>query len=67
MKNKHKKPKFSVAELFCGCGGISDEFWRTGRFQTALANDVKKIALQTFKLNHNHDGQELAVIEKNIR
>ena len=64
MKRQNTHPKYSVAELFCGCGGFSHGFWRTGRFQTVLGNDVKKFALQTFKLNHSHDGQDPAVIEK---
>ena len=67
MKSQKAQPKFSVAELFCGCGGFSHGFWRAGRFQTVLGNDVKRFALQTFKLNHSHDGCEPAVIEKDIR
>ena len=58
---------YSVAELFCGCGGFSHGFWRSGRFRTVLGNDVKKFALQTFKVNHTHDGYEPATIEKDIR
>jgi predicted RNA methylase len=66
MKSQKAQSRFSVAELFCGCGGFSHGFWRAGRFQTALGNDVKKFALQTFKLNHSHDGREPAVIEKDM-
>jgi site-specific DNA-cytosine methylase len=67
MKTQKPNPKYSVAELFCGCGGFSHGFWRTGRFQTVLGNDVRRFALQTFKLNHSHDGHEPAVIERDIR
>ena len=67
MKRRDTQTKYSVAELFCGCGGFSHGFSRTGRFQTVLGNDVKKFALQTFKLNHIHDGHEPAVIENDIR
>ena len=67
MKTKKPNPKYSVAELFCGCGGFSHGFWRTGRFETALGNDVKKFALETFRLNHTHGANEPAVIEQDIR
>lgn len=67
MKTKKPNPKYSVAELFCGCGGFSHGFWRTGRFETALGNDVKKFALETFRLNHTHGAHEPAVIEQDIR
>lgn len=67
MKIQKAKTQYSVAELFCGCGGFSHGFWRTGRFQTVLGNDIKKFALQTFKANHSHGGKEPAIIEKDIR
>jgi DNA (cytosine-5)-methyltransferase 1 len=67
MQDRITRSSYTVAELFCGCGGLSHGFERTGRFQTALGNDVKKFALQTFKLNHSHDGHEPAVIDKDIR
>lgn len=59
-------PKYSVAEFFCGCGGFSHGFWRSGRFRTVLGNDVKKFALRAFRQNHSHDG-EPAVIAGDIR
>ena len=67
MHARSTQSKYTVAELFCGCGGFSHGFSRTGRFQTVLGNDLKKFALQTFKLNHEHEGREPAVIEKDIR
>ena len=67
MKTKKPIEKYSVAELFCGCGGFAHGFWRTGRFETALGNDVKKFALQTFKVNHTHERHEPAIIERDIR
>lgn len=66
-KGEAKQQIYSVAELFCGCGGFSHGFARTGRFHTVLGNDVKHLALRTFKLNHQHDGKEPAVIEGDIR
>jgi DNA (cytosine-5)-methyltransferase 1 len=61
------KELYTVAELFCGCGGFSHGFSRTGRFRTILGNDIKKFALETFAANHHHNGNAPAVIEKDIR
>jgi len=61
------KKLFTVAELFCGCGGFSHGFWRAGRFKTVFGNDVKQHALRTFQINHTHDGHEPAVIQNDIR
>lgn len=67
MKKQPVKKIYTVAELFCGCGGFSHGFERTGRFRTVLGNDVKKFALETFRRNHIHEGLEPAVIEQDIR
>ncbi len=67
MKLNKKKDQFTVAELFCGCGGFSHGFWRTGRFKTVFGNDVKKHALQTFELTHTHDGFAPFVLQDDIR
>jgi DNA-cytosine methyltransferase len=67
MKKKLERPAYTVAELFCGCGGFSHGFSRTGRFQTVLGNDIKQFALETFRRNHLHDGKEPVVVEKDIR
>ena len=48
-------PHYTVAELFCGCGGFSHGFAKTGRFSVVLGNDIKPAALHTFRRNHiNH-------------
>ncbi len=67
MKRPKSLPNYSVAELFCGCGGFSHGFCRTGRFHTVLGNDVKNFALKTFKANHKYGDVEPAIIEKDIR
>lgn len=67
MKKQAEQKKYSVAELFCGCGGFSHGFWLSGRFRTVLGNDVKKFALETFKHNHSHGGLVPAIIENDIR
>lgn len=44
--------KFSVVELFCGCGGFSYGFEWTEKFTTVAGVDIKKEALNTFRYNH---------------
>jgi DNA (cytosine-5)-methyltransferase 1 len=67
MSPKKSKQIYTAAELFCGCGGFSHGFWRTGRFQTVFGNDVKKFALKTFEANHSHDGLNPATVLGDIR
>jgi DNA (cytosine-5)-methyltransferase 1 len=67
MKSDKKKDQFTVAELFCGCGGFSHGFWRTGKFRTVFGNDIKKHALRTFELNHSHGGFSPFVLQDDIR
>ena len=59
--------QYSLAEFFCGCGGTSRGFTRSGRFNVAFGNDVKKHALQTFELNHRHDQTPPKAILEDIR
>lgn len=62
-----KLSKFSVVELFCGCGGFSYGFEWTGKFTTIAGVDIKKEALNTFRYNHpnaltiNKDVNELDI------
>ena len=57
------KSKYSVAEIFCGCGGFSYGFEMQGEFETVLGIDVKTEALNTFKINH----QDPDVIQCDVR
>ncbi|MCU6502073.1 DNA cytosine methyltransferase [Rugamonas sp. A1-17] len=59
--------KYSLAEFFCGCGGTSRGFTRTGRFNVALGNDVKAEALKTFAFNHQADDVPPITIQQDIR
>ncbi len=43
--------KFSVIDLFCGAGGLSQGFMDAG-FEVLAANDFDAKAADTFKLNH---------------
>jgi DNA (cytosine-5)-methyltransferase 1 len=67
MKSRKAQSRHSVAELFCGCGGFSHGFWRTGRFRIIFGNDIKKFALRTFELNHTHDGEPPFILKNDIR
>lgn len=58
---------YTVAEFFCGCGGFSYGFQRTGRFDVVLGNDLKKAALRTFAWNHTRSRGRPAIIEGDIR
>ena len=59
--------KYTLAEFFCGCGGTSRGFTRSGRFNVAFGNDVKNEALRTFEFNHAHDDAPPSTVRKDIR
>lgn len=59
--------KYTLAEFFCGSGGTSRGFTRSGRFNVAFGNDVKNEALRTFEFNHAHDDLAPATVRKDIR
>ena len=58
---------YTVAELFCGCGGFSHGFARSRRFDVVFGNDLKRAALRTFQFNHYSRGGSPAVVEQDIR
>jgi len=59
--------KYTLAEFFCGAGGTSRGFTRSGRFNVALGNDVKFEALKTFEFNHRNDDLPPATVRQDIR
>lgn len=59
--------KYTLAEFFCGCGGTSRGFTRSGRFNVAFGNDVKNEALRTFEFNHARDEVAPTTVRKDIR
>lgn len=61
------RSQYSVAELFCGCGGFSRGFEMTGRFHVVFGNDVKPFALRTFELNHTRGDDAPVVLRQDIR
>lgn len=60
-------PRYTVAEVFCGAGGLSRGFARTNRFDVVLGNDIKSAALRTFRFNHTADHEIPEVIQRDIR
>jgi DNA (cytosine-5)-methyltransferase 1 len=62
-----KPKKYSLAEFFCGAGGTSRGFTRSGRFDVAFGNDVKLEALKTFEFNHRQDNVTPAIVRQDIR
>ncbi|HEY1349894.1 MAG TPA: DNA cytosine methyltransferase [Ktedonobacteraceae bacterium] len=45
-------PRYTVADMFSGCGGLSLGFTLTRRFETLLGVDIKPEALEIFAYNH---------------
>lgn len=58
---------YTVAEFFCGCGGLSHGFTRSGHFRVVLGNDIKKAALRTFVHNHSRKQAPPEVLEGDVR
>ena len=61
------KPQYTVVELFCGCGGLSHGFTRSGHFRVVFGNDIKGAALRTFVHNHSRKQAPPAVLKGDIR
>ena len=61
------KHLYSVAEFFCGCGGFSNGFERTGRFRIVFGNDIKEFARYTFEKNHTTEDFKPVVLPDDIR
>lgn len=59
--------KYTIAEFFCGCGGFSRGFARSGRFSSLLGNDIKAAALRSYAFNHRSDDLVPATIREDIR
>lgn len=44
--------KIRVADLFSGCGGLSNGFWRSPEYKHVLASDIWEQAKKTYELNY---------------
>ena len=58
---------YTVAELFCGCGGFSQGFSQSGRFDVILGADIKQAALRTFLFNHSAERESPEILSSDIR
>lgn len=61
------RKKYTIADFFSGCGGLSHGFIQTGRFQVLLGSDIKPEALETFVRNHGGDHGEPEALLEDIR
>lgn len=59
--------RFSVADVFAGCGGLSHGFLRTGLFDVVLGTDIDPAALDTFGHNHARHGSNPILVPGDIR
>lgn len=64
---RQQQVKYTLAEFFCGCGGTSRGFTRSGRFNVVFGNDMKNEALRTFEYNHAGDDVPPLTVRKDIR
>lgn len=59
--------RFTVADVFAGCGGLSHGFLRTGMFDVVLGTDIDSAALETFRHNHAKHGSNPTLVPGDIR
>lgn len=63
--------KFNVIDLFAGCGGLTDGFLQTGRFNTLAAVDWEYPTVQTLKkrliTKWNYDFDDVNVLHFDIQ
>ncbi len=59
--------RFTVADVFAGCGGLSHGFVRTGLFDVVLGTDIDERALDTFVHNHSKHGSNPVTVSGDIR
>jgi DNA (cytosine-5)-methyltransferase 1 len=58
---------YRLVDLFCGCGGISRGFERTGRFATEFGIEISEHPVSAFRANiRNSDGQPTRVHQGDI-
>lgn len=65
---KTEKCKYRLVDLFCGCGGISRGFERTGRFTVEAGVEIEAHPIATFAANHKSaSGSRPLIYNQDIR
>jgi DNA (cytosine-5)-methyltransferase 1 len=59
--------RYTVADVFAGCGGLSHGFARTGLFDVVLGTDIDQRSLDTFAHNHAKYGCHPITVPGDIR
>lgn len=59
--------RYTVADVFASCGGLSHGFLRTGHFDVVLGTDIDAAALETFRHNHAKFGANPILVPGDIR
>lgn len=59
--------RYTVADVFAGCGGLSHGFLQTGLFDVVLGTDIDAAALDTFGHNHAKYGSHPVLVPGDIR
>lgn len=49
--------QYRLIDLFCGCGGMTQGFAKTGRFEPVWANDFNQPAIDSYRANFDPDGK----------
>lgn len=65
--HKHLPNSYSVADMFCGCGGLSLGFTLTRRFHSVFGCEIKPEAVETYVNNHESDHGKPTVFDSDIR
>jgi len=58
---------YAIADMFCGCGGLSLGFTLTRRFHAVFGCEIKPEAVETFVRNHEGEHGQPTMFDSDIR
>ncbi|GAB7231290.1 DNA cytosine methyltransferase [Facklamia hominis] len=61
VNKKVDKEKPTIVDLFCGAGGMSYGFTKSG-FRISLANDIEKVSINSYMINHPEISPEKIIL-----